>query len=238
MFVIRAFFTANQLVFRLFLYICTLLFFSPLIQADSRAKTTALSLINKTYLNQTPQLSYKISSTSKGITATPVLKGMSPVSISPSSGINHSIQINGEEHFVTASPTTEGKGLIVQTQASNGSSAHLLKVYPVQPSGQNHSFYVKDESSGATFLAITNATGSEISLQQTGNKTTKDDCDDSYKNNRGECFSLPVGVIIGIIASVATVVGIITCVLCYFCCRGSGGGTFIPSLAFFESGGG
>ncbi|UYM18697.1 hypothetical protein [Endozoicomonas euniceicola] len=181
MFVIQAFFFGNQLAFRLILYISTLLLFSPLIQADSRAKTTALSLINKTYLNQTPQLSYKISSTSKGITATPALKGMSPVSISPSSGINHSIQINGEEHFVTTSPTTEGKGLIVQTQAINGTSAHLLKVSPVQPSGQNHSFYVKDESSGATFLATISATGSEITLQQTGNKITDDNFDGSDK---------------------------------------------------------
>ena len=181
MFVIQAFFPENQLAFRLILYIGAILFLTSSVRAAPIENTTALSLITKNHLNKTPELSYRISSTSKGITATPVLKGMSPVSISRSSGINHSIQINGEEHFVATSPTTDGKGLIVQTQASNGTSAHLLKVYPVQPSGQNHSFYVKDESSGATFLATISATGSEITLQQTGNKITDDNFDGSDK---------------------------------------------------------
>ena len=238
MFAIRTLFAGSQLVFRLLLYISAVLFFSPLIQADSKENTTTLSLITKTYLNRTPQLSYKIAPTSKGIIATPVLKGGSSVSISRVSGMSHKIQINGEEHFVTLSTTPEGKGLVVQTQASNGTPARQLKISPSQALMERRSFYVKDESSGATFLATTNATTSSITVQQTGNKTTKDDCDDSYKNNRGECFSLPVAVILGIIASVATVVGITTYALCYFCCRGSGGGTFIYSPAFFESGGG
>ncbi|UYM18698.1 hypothetical protein [Endozoicomonas euniceicola] len=217
MFVIQAFFFGNQLAFRLILYTSTLLFFSPLIQADSRANTTALSLINKTYLNKTPQLSYKISSTSKGITARPALKGMSTVSISRSSGINHSVQINGEEHFVAASPTTDGKGLIVQTQASNGTSAHLLKVYPVQTSGQSHRYYVKDESSGATFLATTSASASSITVQQTGNKTTDEDCDGGYRV-QGKCQPLPAyagPVIIGVTFTLIAA----TVIICVRCCK-------------------
>ncbi|UYM18701.1 hypothetical protein [Endozoicomonas euniceicola] len=208
MFVIQAFFSGSQPAFSLILYIGAILFLTPSVRAAPIENTTALSLITKNHLNKTPELSYKISSTSKGITATPVLKGMSPVSISRSSGINHSIQINGEEHFVAASPTTDGKGLIVQTQASNGTSAHLLKVYPVQPSGQNHSFYVKDESSGATFLA--NADASGISLQRTGNKTTEGECQSHDPIYR--VIDAAAGALIGAIVSFGSY-------SCLTCCK-------------------
>ena len=239
MFAIRTLFAGSQLVFRL-LYISTVLFFSPLIQADSKENTTTLSLITKTYLNKTPQLSYKIAPTSKGITATPVLKGGSPVFISRDSGINHKIQINGEEHFVTLSTTPEGKNLVVQTQASNGTSAHLLKVYPVRAfsDDKRRSYYVKDESSGATFLATTNANASSLTIQQTGNKTTDDDCVKGYKTKSGKCYAWPEEAIVGTtfgIAIVLIIAIIASIVCCKKCQSGSGGSTFI-SLGFIGEG--
>ncbi|MET4696507.1 hypothetical protein V5J34_004346 [Endozoicomonas sp. NE35] len=161
----------------LILCMAIMLLHSSIVRGSSRENTTILSLIAETsQIIKTPQINYKISVTPEGISATPALEHAPSALISRDFPTSHTVQINGKEHTVTISPDTSGSGLIVQTLASEGAPANQLRGYPVGTVKGKSSFYVKDNSSGATFVATTNETGLNLSIQQAGNKTTDEEC--------------------------------------------------------------